>query len=108
MLVIDQAQNNRAVKVAPGQSFQVQLPENPTTGFRWRSQSTIPSPLRVVEDVFEPSASGVGAGGARHWTFVADTIATIGLQFELRRGGQQEPAKTFSVTVEVTLGKASV
>jgi inhibitor of cysteine peptidase len=99
MLVIDQTQNNAAVDVLVGESFKVQLSENPTTGYRWHMQSTVAPELRITEDSFEASSSGYGGGGVRHWTLVADKPAVAALRIDRKRSWRPEPVETFTVTI---------
>jgi inhibitor of cysteine peptidase len=101
MLLLDQMRNNGAVEVLVGDSFRVQLPENPTTGYRWHLQSAGGPALRVLEDSFESSQSGYGSGGVRHWTFMADHPAEVALHMELRRSWQPEHIEAFDLTVNV-------
>lgn len=101
MLVIDQSQNGAAAEVAAGDAFQIQLSENPTTGYRWYQTSPGDGSFRVVEDTFELSQGGLGGGGLRHWTFVADNPAVVMLRFERKRGWQTQSVETFAVTIDV-------
>jgi inhibitor of cysteine peptidase len=101
MLVIDQARNNGAAEASVGDTFRVQLSENPTTGYRWHLQSVGYSVLRVIDDSFEASAGGSGVGGIRRWIFVADHLGLMVLKMELRRSWQPQAVDTFSVTIHV-------
>ena len=101
MLVIDQTQNNGSVEVSVGDSFRVQLSENPTTGYRWQLQSAGAPALRITEDSFEASTGKPGGGGVRYWMFVADQPAAAALRMELKRSWQPQPVDTFSATVNV-------
>ena len=101
MPVIDQTQNNGAAEASVGDTFRVQLSENPTTGYRWHLQSAGYSALRMIDDSFEASAGGSGAGGIRRWIFMADHPGLIVLKMELRRSWQPQPVDTFSVTIRV-------
>lgn len=101
MVVIDQSCNGGAVEVPVGEPFRVELFENPTTGYRWQLVSPADAGLRVLEDSFEASQNKPGAGGARHWTFVADHSAVVSLRFERKRSWEAQPAETFTVDVKV-------
>jgi inhibitor of cysteine peptidase len=101
MLVLDESRNNGTADVLVGEQFQVQLSENPTTGYRWRLRSIERAACRVVQDAFETSQSGYGGGGTRRWTFAADQAAVAALHMELTLSGQQQPAQTFDVTVNI-------
>lgn len=101
MLVIDQAHNNGSVDLFVGDSFRVQLSENPTTGYRWHFQSHALPALRLIQDLFEASGSQPGSSGVRYWIFAADTPGSVELRLELRRSWQKQPVGTFAVTVSV-------
>jgi len=101
MLVIDQTQNNGTAEVLVGDSFRVQLSENPTTGYRWHLRSVVAPALRIIKDSFAPSTGGYGIGGVRYWTFVADNPAVVALRIELKRSWQPQPVETFGVTINV-------
>ena len=64
----------RKVPVAPGQRVVIDLPENPTTGHRWRVVTA--GGLRVVEDENRAPGPGVGAASVRRLTFLAETTGT--------------------------------
>jgi inhibitor of cysteine peptidase len=99
MLVIDQAQNNGTFELQVGDSFRIELPENPTTGYRWQLPS--PQTLRILEDSFATSTAAPGSGGVRHWTLAADTPAVIALRLELRRSWEKQAVETFDATITV-------
>ena len=101
MLVLDESRNNDVVEVLVGDPFQVQLSENPTTGYRWHLRSMDRAAYRVLEDAFELSHGGPGGGGIRRWTFVVDHPAVAALHMELNLSGQPKPAQTFNVTVNI-------
>ena len=101
MLVIDQTHNNSAVEIPVGDSFRIELSENPTTGYRWQLPSPLPQALRLVEDKFATSSAAPGSGGLRHWTFAADAVAIVPLRIELRRNWEKQPVETFDATITV-------
>ncbi len=84
----------------------VTLPENPTTGYRWLCQKD-PEILSVYSVFFPPypSATIVGAGGRRQFTFlpVKDGVETVTLFY--RRTWDLGPAETKKLTVTVVSGK---
>ena len=101
MLVIDQTQNGSAVETSVGDSFQLKLAENPTTGYRWQLRTDVAPALRLVQESFEASGSAPGGAGARCWSFAADHPGSIEIRLELRRSWQPQPANSFGVTVNV-------
>ena len=101
MLVLDHSHDNRAAEVALGDSFQIRLSENPTTGYRWNLQPIDNPAVRVVEDGFERPHTAYGSGGIRIWTFAAEHPAVVRLHMALKRSWQPEPVQTFDVTVHI-------
>lgn len=59
----DQSASGNTVILARGQALLIELPENPTTGYRWVMQPS--SGLQLDEDTFAPGGSNIGAGGLR-------------------------------------------
>lgn len=101
MLVINESKNNSTVEISAGDSFRVQLSENPTTGYRWHLQTNGAPVLRLVQNSFEPAGSALGSGGLRYWNFAADHPGSAELRMELRRSWQPQPVNSFAVTVTV-------
>ena len=102
MLVINESKNNSAVEISAGDSLRVQLPENPTTGYRWHLQANGAPMLRLVQDSFETAGNAPGSGGSRYWKFDADHPGSAELRMELRRSWQPQPVNSFAVTVTVS------
>jgi inhibitor of cysteine peptidase len=99
---VTEADNGARLRLLPGESLVVVLPERPTTGYRWRIATT-PSGCRVSTDAFEaPAANTPGAPGHHTWRLeTADGCSGV---FELRlqaapgRDGG-EPARSFAVNL---------
>jgi inhibitor of cysteine peptidase len=101
MLEINKAQNGSTVEVPLGDSFRVRLPENPTTGYRWKLQSAGDPAFRLEEESFETSPGGIGAGGNRWWRFQPAHVGLAHLEFALQRSWQPQPVETFSIAIHV-------
>ena len=101
MLHIDQTFNQREIAVAKLDTFELSLPENPTTGYRWEFRSNGEPVCRLVSTEFDASLGGIGSGGNRRWRFqVAETgVATIKLVYQRAFETDKPPAKSFEVTV---------
>src|SRR5579859_5348827 len=66
--------SGRTVTVKAGQSFQMCLAGNGTTGYQWTATIADPSVLSQAGETFESSNTSpgvVGAGGLDNFTFVA-------------------------------------
>jgi predicted secreted protein len=73
MLSITEEANGKEIELAVGESFELQLPENRTTGYKWKelpSAEPVTTLERVKEDNVPRTAQGnLVAGGGRpaHW-----------------------------------------
>jgi len=96
---IGPAEDGQVLTVAPGQLFELVLPENPSTGYQWE---VLPSPgITVVDDRFEPGEMGdqVGMPGQRVIDMRADRPGEV--MARLRRPWEVSvtPAQTFDLRV---------
>lgn len=89
-------------QVPLGDSFEISLGENPTTGFRWKMHAGAEPVCNLTEDEFQPGRLP-GAGGIHRWRFLATQTGetTIGLSLERSWRHGPEPAKRFSLRVRV-------
>ena len=102
-IVVTEADLGRQVTARVGDAVVVQLPENPTTGFRWALASPQGDVLDLVHDDFQTSVrAGVGAGGLRVFHFGATREGSGRIELKLARAWESGPPKTvFSVDVKV-------
>ena len=72
------------VEVAPGESFAVELAENPTTGFRWEFA---PEPgVELVSSSYAVNdGGGAGGGGTRRFEFRPTEAGEFSLRGRLER-----------------------
>jgi len=70
--------------VRAGMTLEIELDENPTTGYLW-SINRLPPELKLLSNIFESSGPGVGAGGRRHFTFIVNGEPITPVIFELKR-----------------------
>jgi len=70
--VVVEADNGHAVQLRRGDSLRIELPETPTTGFRWRLVRTPPC-CQVRQDSFAapPPDAPPGAPGVHAWRLEA-------------------------------------
>jgi len=101
MQPIGYAMNGRDVVVSVGESFEIELSENPTTGYRWQMSATGPSAVELETDKFEPSTEAIGAGGTRRWTFLAVREGNDHLEFEYRRSWERKATELFRIAIQV-------
>jgi inhibitor of cysteine peptidase len=101
MLVLDERANGARIDLAMGAEAALQLPENPTTGFRWQVDADGAPALALSGDRYEaPPRGRPGAAGRHVWSFraVARRTGVIRLSYRRRLGAV---ARTFSVAIDV-------
>ena len=102
MIKLNNGDNGGKVELRVEESIEVQLPENPTTGYRWQLNLPVGPVLEVEDNLFARPYSGtVGAGGLHNWRFSALQEGIILLKIENRRSWEPQPVGTFEVTIEV-------
>ncbi len=96
--------DGRALATHPGAVIVIELPENPTTGFRWSLRSQVEPVLTAKSDTFErPGKARPGAGGSRRFAFTASARgeASILLWNWRTWEGEGSVEKRYRVTVTV-------
>ena len=96
--------NGREVALHTGDALCLDLPENPTTGFRWRLAAVDTTVVALDEDRFDAIAAQPGASGVRHFRFVAvgPGATDISVHRSRRWDTESEPEYTFRVTARVS------
>ena len=103
MLQFTKDQSGGAADMKVGETFEVELPENPTTGYRWYLRSSGGSLLQLQDDSFQASGETTcGAGGMRRWCFRAVQPGSSDFEMEYRRSWEKRPAEAFSLTIRVS------
>lgn len=103
-LTLGPADDGRAVGARPGTVIVVELPENPTTGFRWSLRCRVEPVLERKRDAFVPPPHmRPGAGGSRRFEFAAAAPGSAGIVLWNWREweGEGSVAKRYQVTVTV-------
>lgn len=99
MIQITESDSGSLHDIPHGEEFQLSLPENPTTGYRWQFRISGNGKLNLVEDRFEPGAGGgdgmVPGGGGRRWMrFTAKESGDVFLEaMEKREWETASPAQ---------------
>lgn len=101
-LRLTQTSNGSTVQVHEGDMLVLELPEIPTTGYRWNLASH-DEILRLSGDRFRPSASqAAGGGGTRTLHFTIGHSGDTDLRLALLRPWQpNSPRETFGIHVHV-------
>jgi inhibitor of cysteine peptidase len=112
MTQVDDSFDGRQITLHPGETLEVRLSENPSTGYRWKeaeqSQAGSMNVLRKVDDAFEspPGQRVPGRPGTRILRFEATTSggADLVLQYGRSWNSGAQPARTFRLRVRVQPG----
>jgi inhibitor of cysteine peptidase len=97
-------EDNTTIDVATGDSFTIQLPINPSTGYTWVPNVPM-GYVQVSDTILQPEDQGniVGRGTAEEWVFSADTPGTGSITFDLMPPGQgKTPDRTVTFTVNAS------
>jgi inhibitor of cysteine peptidase len=103
-LTLGLADDGRAIDTQPGTLIVIELPENPTTGYRWSLRSDVEPVLIRKSDHFErPADPALGAPGSRRLEFAASSAgkAAIVLWNWREWEGEGSVEKRYRVTVTV-------
>lgn len=97
-----------AVVLSPGETLAIDLPSNPTTGYRWELVCLEPTGVAGVvgaetgmyfQDHTAPGA--IGSGGVQRFVIVGEATGEALLQLAYRRAWEVTAAETFSLTIHV-------
>lgn len=103
VLILGEGHSGQSVVAKPGDSLEVQLPENGTTGYRWAAEAH--SDLPLDESALPPPAPAGAVGAGRGRLFRSRPLAlgefdlALGLRRSWEKGGV--PQRTFEVHVKV-------
>jgi inhibitor of cysteine peptidase len=101
---LDIHSSGRSIAAAPGDCLQLQLDENPSTGFRWNVEDDGSGVLVLEHDAFiRTHNDAIGAGGVRELQFAVAKPGQTTLRVSNRRSweSQKPPHATFELTVTV-------
>ena len=101
MLHVTKEHNGTTVELHVGDPLQIELAENPTTGYRWQLPLPATPLLELQNDSFEVPTTACGAGGLRRWRFLAAQAGTAKIEMEHRRSWEKSAVEKFTLTVEV-------
>ena len=94
--------SGRVVGVKVGDMLEVDLEENPTTGYSWQV-GPLPSVLELKDSRYAPDHPQLcGSGGRRTFRFAVVMPGSGKLGLEYRRAWEKEaaPARVFEITLE--------
>jgi inhibitor of cysteine peptidase len=85
MRELTKADSDTELEIEIGDTLELRLPENRTTGYRWQMCSAGAPALQLIEDSFTPPSGALGAGGMRRWKFRAALAGAARLEPEHHR-----------------------
>ena len=98
---VDETSNHNTVELPIGQTLELSLPENRTTGFKWNVQSSGEPICTLVNERYEAGRS-VGQGGKHHWQFRAQQAGSADIELLYRRSWEEgKAAREFTLHVRV-------
>ena len=92
--------NGSEQTIGLAEPIDVELPERPTTGFRWFLAED--SQFELVEDVPDVQPGPPGKGGVRRFMLQAMKKGRLELRFVERRRWEQRTTREFVVTIDIT------
>jgi inhibitor of cysteine peptidase len=101
---IDARHNGQRVEASPGDSVELVLPENATTGFQWQLEEPA-DPLRTESsDLVPPDDARAGAAGQRRVVVRAVRPGSGRLELLLRRSWEppEQAQETYTVDIDVS------
>ena len=102
-LVLTGADASATRDVNRGQTVQLRLAENPTTGYRWSLDIEPPAAATVANSRLEIGGPGIGAGGTRVFTLAINGSGPVKVEAKLWREWQGDGStiqrQTFALQV---------
>lgn len=98
---VSEAGDGSSVSLCQGDTLEVELPANPSTGYSWQSDFPLWPVLEALgEPQFSPDSGAIGAGGRLKLRYRATQVGQTQLVLLYRRTGQP-PARTFTLNISV-------
>lgn len=103
MKQLDESSNAKEIDLTVGESLEVRLQENRTTGYKWIVDSAGGPECKLVSDSFE-AGTAVGQPGTHIWEFRAEKAGSGEIALSYRRPWEekQQPAHSFTLRVQVS------
>lgn len=106
-MIYREADNGRETRLRVGETFTLELPGNPTTGYAWRVDRINKNALNEISGEFVRDSGAIGAGGQFQFKFEAIKAGMSDLRLVYSRAWEKDkPAlKTFFMKIIVTSGE---
>ena len=104
--LLDQKNITRTLTLNLGDTLQISLGSNPSTGFRWTPQMQITDPTVLAQaghEVLGPSVARTGAAGREVWALqaIGPGATTVSTTYDRPWSGGEKDSWTFSAEVTV-------
>jgi len=103
MIDLNEAVAERSLTTQVGEKLRITLPENRTTGFKWKVSGGCDPFLKQESDLFNAPTGPPGAGGERVWIFAVQAKGKCELRFAYTRSWEDTATGkvlTFPITVQ--------
>jgi inhibitor of cysteine peptidase len=102
-VLLTEKDDDRTVAARVGDTIEVSLAENASTGYRWEIAEFDSRIVGIEESRFTPLPGGIGSGGTRHIAFRARNTGVGRVELILRRSWEAADAKIarWSIVIEV-------
>ncbi len=102
-LLLTEDDNGKSFQVPLGNTIQIRLNSNRTTGFSWNDATQSKKLQRIGEINYQAEGSLPGSGGVATATFTTAKVGKGKIILEYKRVFEEKPpAKTFSVKIDIT------
>ena len=102
---LTQKDNGRSIELKVGGELVIDLPENPTTGYRWSVRGPLGDLVSLKSAEFSGGAgSRIGGGGIRQFRFVARAPGKTTINLKNMRTWESEGSAIDHFSLEVRIG----
>ena len=103
MFQVGETSNGKQIDLPVGETLEVSLSENKTTGFQWILESSSKGVLSLVSDELEPGRL-IGEPGIHHWLFRPERAGSDRIELSYKRPWEEKekPQRKFMLSVRVS------
>ncbi len=103
ILQFDESHHGDTLRLAPQQTFEIELGSNPTTGYRWHWVEPDTAILSLEDREYQPASENIGAAGVERFTFKTRMVGNTNLKLLYRRAWEEEQAAIDSFVVKIVV-----
>jgi predicted secreted protein len=103
MSQVDESSNGKQIDMPIGETLEIRIQENRTTGFQWVLESGAAGVLSLVSEEVEPG-SKIGEPGIHRWHFRTERAGSDRIELSYRRPWEkkEKPQRSFALDVRVS------